>query len=326
MGSFFKEITTYLGGPWQSVLGYIREAVRSDVPLLQQTNDGILAHGGKLVRPMTSLLTACAFSEGNPPDDACRYAAASEVLHNATLLHDDVADKSDIRRGEPTVNALLGGSAAVLVGDFWLARAMQILVGVSYAERTSNLFATILTDLAEGEMLQLQKAAGADTTSDDYYRIIKCKTASLFKAAIAAGAIAAGASDSQCDDALKFAEALGCAFQIKDDILDYEGGEEVGKPLGADIREQKITLPLLCAMDNSGRGEIIRQLVREIPQKPDNCEVIHRFVIENGGVASAAEKLDVYVDEAIAALETFPEGQAKEYLKQIARYNSIRKK
>lgn len=301
----------------------MRDSLHTDVDLLKDTNEDILNNSGKLLRPMILLLTAKAC--GEITEDTVRFAAAIELLHNATLMHDDVADESVERRGRPTVVSLLGPSAAVLVGDFWLARAVELVIGSNGHSRVASLLSKTLTDLSEGEMLQLEKASSADTDEQTYYRIIYCKTASLFEAAAAAAADSVGASDELFEAACKFGRYMGIAFQIKDDILDYAGTEELGKPVGIDLKEQKITLPLLGALRNSPREEEIRGMIRDIHSKPENCGKVRDFVWEENGVDYAAARLDEFIGKAVSALDMFPESIAKDYLIEIAQFNAFRK-
>ena len=186
-----KSIREYLGRDWTAVQERISSSLRSDIPLLNTTNDSILSNSGKQMRPALSLLIARACScGGNVSEATVRYAAASELLHNATLLHDDVADDSDQRRGVPTIMSLMGPSVSVLVGDYWLVKAMELILGPSESDhRVIKIFSKTLSDLAEGEMLQLQKAQKGDTDENDYLRIIYNKTASLFEAACVSAAI-----------------------------------------------------------------------------------------------------------------------------------------
>ena len=317
-----QDIIGYLGSDWDRVLALIRSRLHSDVALLEQTNAQLLANAGKMLRPMVSLLIARAI--GTPTRDSICYAAASELLHNATLLHDDVADGSLERRGQPTVSALLGASSAVLIGDYWLARAVDLVVDTQHRDAVVRKFAKTLTDLAEGEMLQLEKAASCDTTEADYLRIIHCKTASLFCAATETAAVSVDADAEQTAAALAYGSALGVAFQIKDDILDYAVTDSLGKPVGQDLLEQKITLPLLGALQGSPREAEIRALVRDIPSHPENCGMIRRFVAERDGVGFAARRLSEWVERAVRALDAFPESPARTYLAAIARFNEWR--
>lgn len=319
-----KEVLEYLGSDWTRVNDLIRGALATDIGLLNSTNDTLLSHSGKMLRPVLALLMAYAVG-GKATDVSCRYAAATELLHNATLLHDDVADESMERRGAPTVNAILGAQAAVLVGDFWLARAVEmVLAGSERQESVVTLFSKTLVDLAEGEMLQLEKAESADTCEKDYFRIISCKTASLFEAACESAAVSVGASEEFRKAAREYAHAAGLAFQIKDDILDYAGNAQLGKPLGIDLKEQKITLPLLCAMEGSSREAEIRAMIRDIHSHPEYCDEVRAFVAERGGVRKAAERLDEYIEKAAGCLDILPDSTAKDFLVQLVRFNAFR--
>ena len=319
-----EDMLTFLGEDWTAVQRIIADALRSDVGLLNIVNAEILSHGGKMLRPMVTLLMAGACGEIN--EDSQLYAAASELLHNATLLHDDVADESDTRRGMPTMRSRLGPSRAVLLGDFWLAKSVGVILKAKTSDVVRSIFSRTLSDLAEGEMLQLEKSGTADTSVKDYLRIIHCKTASLFETAGLSGALSAGAPKSYVDAAGEYARALGTAFQIKDDILDYAGDGSLGKPVGIDLLEKKITLPLLCAMEGSPREKEIRKAVLQIDSHRENYEEISKFVAEREGVRKAGEVLNEYVESAVKALETLPQSRYTYYLAEIARYNSVRTK
>lgn len=321
------EIKEFLGNDWKETDGLIRSSLRSDIDLLNTTNEAILEHSGKQLRPIVSLLVARACGNGKANEDSVRCAAASELLHNATLLHDDVADSSSERRGAPTVMAILGGPASVLLGDYWLVKAMDnILASSAHGNEVIRIFSKTLSSLAEGEMLQLQKASSGDTEEEDYFRIIYSKTASLFEAACLSAAVSVGACKEYEVAATDYAVSLGYAFQIKDDILDYVGDRKVGKPLGIDILEQKITAPLLGALSNASESkqEEIRNLVRGIVGHPENRERIVEFVLLNGGIEAARTMLDGYIDKAVDALAIFPDSEEKALLEELARFVAIR--
>lgn len=322
-----KSIREYLGRDWTAVQERISSSLRSDIPLLNTTNDSILSNSGKQMRPVLSLLVARACScGGNVSEATVRYAAASELLHNATLLHDDVADDSDQRRGVPTIMSLMGPSVSVLVGDYWLVKAMELILGSSESDhRVIKIFSKTLSDLAEGEMLQLQKAQKGDTDENDYLRIIYNKTASLFEAACVSAAISVEACPEYEKAAKDYAVALGLAFQIKDDILDYAGTESVGKPLGVDILEQKMTMPLLgafaCVPPQEAR---IRGMVKDIVDHPEYRDEIVAFVKENGGLEYAVAQLDRYVKQAVEALSVLPESDERDMLEELAYFTAKR--
>ena len=304
----------------------ILDSLESDIELLNRTNRALLDHPGKQLRPILALLVARAIG-GRVNDDTLRFAAASELLHNATLLHDDVADGSAERRGRPTVMSLLGSRASVLLGDFWLVRAVaRILEASRESNRVIRIFADTLADLAEGEMLQLQKASAGDTQEADYQRIIYNKTASLFVAAALSAAISAQATPVQEEAVRSYAENLGMAFQIKDDIFDYQENASIGKPVGQDLQEQKITLPLLGALQAAPEQEAsVRRMVTQIGGHPEYQAEIVAFVKTRGGMDYAVARLDEYVDKAIAALDVLPQGEDRQALADLARFVSERK-
>lgn len=323
-----SKVKDYLGSDWTTVHEHIASALKSDISLLNSTNSSILSQSGKQLRPMLSLMfaRACAGKAG----DACvRYAAAAELLHNATLLHDDVADGSELRRGKPTIMSLMGPSVSVLVGDYWLVKAMELILHDAPTDVAAiKIFSKTLSDLAEGEMLQLQKAQSGDTDERDYLRIIYNKTASLFEAACVSASVSVGASEDTVRAARDYAVALGLAFQIKDDILDYSGTESVGKPLGVDILEQKITIPLLGALGNVSpeKARQVREMVKDIVGKPELRDDVVRFVKENGGLEYARTRLNDYVEEAVRALDVLPDSTEKSFLVELAHYTAIREK
>ena len=321
-------ILEYLGDDWIRTGSLIRSSLDSDIELLNWTNGYILEHSGKQLRPMLSLLMARACGTGRLTEDTLRYAAAAELLHNATLLHDDVADGSKTRRGVPTVASLLDPTHSVLIGDYWLVKAVGLVLDSdSNVMEVVRLFAGTLTRLAEGEMFQLQKASSGDTSEEDYLRIIGDKTGSLFEAACVSAAISVGASDGIRQVAFEYARNLGLAFQIKDDILDYTGGD-IGKPAGVDIRERKITLPLLGALrrvDDARQAEI-REKVRQVGENPGFAGEIMEFVREHEGTAYAQERLLEFSQRAKESLSPLPDTPAKDFLVALATFTEERKR
>lgn len=318
-----EKVREFLGADWLRTEELIRTQLASDIDLLNRTNEAILSNSGKQIRPALALLVARACADGPIGDVTCRYAAAAELLHNATLLHDDVADASDERRGQPTVNAVLGPRVSVLVGDYWLVKAVDSILDADGADMAvTRLFARTLRNLAEGEMFQLQKAQSADTDTDDYLRIIYCKTATLFEVSALAAAMSVGASEEMVDRMGNYARCLGMAFQVRDDIFDYTPGLDVGKPVGADLLEKKITLPLLGAFRNAGPAEEarIRKMFDRIDSEPEICRDIYSFVVENGGVAYAQAKLEEYVQEALGYLSALRPCPERECLEELTRY------
>lgn len=310
-------IKEFLGGDWQAVQDGISSYLSTDIDLLRHINAGILAHSGKQIRPVLSLLTARACNGGRAGEDSIRCAVAAELLHNATLLHDDVADEADVRRGEPTVRSLMGASTSVLIGDFWLVRAVRAVLDSEKNSKIISVFASTLSDLAEGEMLQLQKAETGDTVLKDYLDIIYRKTASLFVATTISAAHSVNAPENIGKAAEDFGKYLGLAFQMRDDIFDYMPSPDVGKAVGVDVMEKKITLPLLCALENvsESRQKEIRGMVCDIDAA--GRDEILKFVRENGGIEGAQEVLDDYCSKAMAALDSFRDSEEKNMLESL---------
>ena len=324
----YSSIKEYLKQDLEKVNVLMRKSLSSDIALLDKTNRTVMAHSGKQVRPVLCLLAARACSGGFVTEDTLLYASAVELLHNATLLHDDVADDSPMRRGVPTVMSLLGGRASVLLGDYWLVKGMEnILASANSSSKVIRIFSATLSDLAEGELLQLQKADTGDTMEQDYYKIIYNKTASLFVAAAAAAAMSVGASEEKTNAVRTYARCLGLAFQIKDDIFDYEDNAATGKPAGLDLKERKITLPLLGALANAGedRAKEIRRMVCNIEEHPDYQQEIVSFVKENGGLEYAEMRLGEYVDNARIALRPLGDVREAGMLSDIAEFTAERK-
>lgn len=324
-----KQVKEYVGSDWTAVQERIASSLQCDINLLNKTNESILSHSGKQLRPLLTLLFARACAGGKVTEATIRYAASAELLHNATLLHDDVADNSDTRRGVPTIMSLMGPSVAVLIGDYWLVKALDIIIADAPSDTSViKIFSRTLSALAEGELLQLQKAQNGDTVEEDYLRIIYNKTASLFEAACLSAALSVSASKEYEQAAIDYAVALGNAFQIQDDILDYSGTDLVGKPLGVDVLEQKITMPLLGALAGASKQEQtrIRGLVNDIVGHPEHRDEIVRFVRDNGGIEYSRMRLEEYVEKAVHALDVLPDSQEKEYLKALAYFTAKRDK
>ena len=325
-----NEILAYLKPGLEHVNSFIDAALRSDIELLDSTNRSLREHPGKMMRPMLALLVAEAAGQATPPEDTYRYAAATELLHNATLLHDDVVDGATERRGMPTVASLLGGSAAVLIGDYWLQKCLRLILGARReTDRVLRLFAQTLGHLTEGELLQMQKATSGDTTQADYLRIIYGKTASLFESTALSAAISVGADENVIRAMGDFAVQLGLAFQIKDDIFDYsDASEALGKPVGIDLLEQKITQPLLCALEQVPEAEQkrMRGLVARIADDPSLAAEVSAFVKEHDGVSLAITEMEKHVEMGISYLHVLPESKDKEYLEKLARFVGQREK
>ena len=317
-----KELYGFLGADMARVETLIGTALGSDIALLDQTNRQLREHPGKMLRPMLSLLVAGA--AGEKTEDSFRFAAAVELLHNATLLHDDVVDGAAQRRGLPTLYTLLGGGPAVLVGDYWLVSSLKLILSAkNRVQEALALFSGTLGHLTEGELLQMEKASRGDTTEADYLRIIYGKTASLFETAARVATLSVQAGETVTDAMGGYARLLGTAFQIKDDIFDYqEPSAALGKPVGIDLQEQKITQPLLCALETVSPEEAaaVRSKVARVADHPALAEEIRAFVRVHDGVALSEAVMDRYIDQAVACLDILPESEEKEYLATLARY------
>lgn len=271
----FKSV---VGPELTAIDAVITRHLTSDVALVNQIGHYIVGAGGKRVRPVLVTLVAKALGFDGPQRH--ELAAVVEFIHTATLLHDDVVDESALRRGRDTANALFGNAASVLVGDFLYSRAFQMMVSVNRM-RILEVLANATNVIAEGEVLQLMNMHDPDLTVDDYYRVIQYKTAQLFEASARLGAILAEAEPEVEDACARFGVALGTAFQLVDDLLDYEGTTvELGKNVGDDLREGKSTLPLIIAMQRSADSD--RQTLRRM--------------IERG---TSAQELDGQLDEAL---------------------------
>lgn len=318
----YKEVQQFLGTSWTAFQQLFADSLVSDIPLLDKANRFLLDHGGKKLRPTFTLLIATALS-GTCNEHVVRCAAAAELLHTATLMHDDVADNAPTRRGVPTVMALYSPTTAVLLGDFWLSRAMDLIIDHP-DKRVLHSFSKCLGDLAEGEMLQLEKAERADTTEADYRRIIYSKTTSLFEAAIvsAAFSVEAGAAETAC--CRRFAQHVGQAFQMMDDILDYSPGLAIGKPVGQDLLEKKITLPLLGLFERAPK-QLARSIRRRL-RNPDSDLVSEVFALvrQYDALGYAREILAEEIRQAVEALAPLPESEAKQYLLKMAGQMAVR--
>ena len=313
------ELKEYLSSGLDKVHRLMEQALRSDVGLLGSANSSLLSSGGKMMRPGMMLLVAAAC--GSITEDSYRFAAASELLHNATLLHDDVVDSASERRGRKTVSASLGCGPAVLMGDYWLVKAVGLILSSDKnTRRAISVFSKTLSDLAEGELLQMQKASAGDTRWADYRRIIYSKTASLFEASAIMAALSAGADEAVVEAMGRYGYEVGMAFQIRDDIFDYIGTSSIGKPVGIDLKEGKITAPLLAAMDEVPSEEAaLREKVLRVPSEPSLSGEIRSFVLAHKGIEGATEKMAENVENAIKSLSILPESREKSYLALLAR-------
>lgn len=299
------------------------EAVRSETPLLDTIMKYIIKRKGKQLRPMFVLLSAKLHGPIN--ESTYRAAALVELLHTATLVHDDVVDDSPMRRGFFSINALWNKKIAVLVGDYLLSKGLLLATGNNEFEQL-HILSEAVKQMSEGELLQIQKTRKLNFDESVYFDIIRGKTASLLSSACAAGAQSTCGDASITGQMKSFGEKVGIAFQIKDDLFDY-GSANVGKPTGNDIREKKLTLPLIHTL-NTTDPKTRRQLVYIMKNENKDPEKI-RYVIDtvnkSGGIAYAAEKMNNYRDQALAILHLFPESPARSALEELVRYTTDRK-
>jgi octaprenyl-diphosphate synthase len=295
-----------------------RASMKTRVLLLDKIMGYIVKRKGKQMRPMFVFL--CAGTCGKISDATFRGASLIELLHTATLVHDDVVDEADYRRGFFSVNALWKNKVAVLVGDFLLSRGLIL----SIENKDFSLLSIVtqaVKEMSEGELLQMEKSRKLDITEDVYYDIIRQKTASLIASCCAVGASSSGASDEMVEKMKQFGEKIGMAFQIKDDLFDY-GEMEIGKPVGIDIKEKKMTLPLIFALSKSGWLEKRRIIstVKNDSDKPKKVKEVIAYVKASGGIDYAVQQMIRYHQEAIAILRTFPESAYRNSLEQLVQF------
>jgi len=299
----------------QRVDEVIRHRLASQVALINQIAHYIVSAGGKRIRPRLVLLFADALGFDGP--ERYELAAIVEFIHTATLLHDDVVDESSLRRGRQTANALFGNAASVLVGDFLYSRAFQMMVGVNRM-RVLEVLADATNVIAEGEVLQLMNMHDPDLSVDDYLRVIRFKTAKLFEASARLGAVIADAPPAVEEACASYGRSLGTAFQLVDDLLDYEGDtHELGKNVGDDLREGKPTLPLLVAMARSTEDE--RQLIRHAIEQGEHerlAEII-AIVRRTGALEATREAARAEADKARDALQSLPASSTRNALLEL---------
>lgn len=301
-----------------------KDSMKSEAPLLNRIMHYIVKRKGKQMRPMFVFFAAklC----GKITEATHRGAALVELLHTATLVHDDVVDNAYERRGFFSINALWKNKIAVLVGDYLLAKGLLLSVN-----NTDFLLLKIVSEavqqMSEGELLQIEKVRRMDISEELYFHVIRQKTASLIASCCACGAASAGADKTAIEKMRLFGEKVGIAFQIKDDTFDF-GLDDVGKPLGIDIKEKKVTLPLIYALNKAEKSEKKRiiNLVKNHQDKSEKIQAIIDFVNEKNGVSYANQKMAQYQQEAFEILADFPDDDAKKGLQELVRYTTERKK
>ena len=319
-----KEIQKPIAADLKTFESYFKKAMKSKVALVDRIMYYIVQRKGKQVRPMFVLFASkmC----GGISEKTHIGASLIELLHTATLVHDDVVDDANKRRGMFSINALWKNKIAVLVGDYLLSQGLLLSLehkGYDLLHITSKA----VREMSEGELLQIEKARRLNLNEDIYFDIIRKKTATLIASSLATGAAATNASQQEVDQMWAIGEKLGIAFQIKDDLFDF-GDSDVGKPRGIDIKEKKMTLPIIYALNKAKKPDR-RRIIRTIKKDHDNKEKVREvidFVWQSGGIEYAREKMMEYHDQAQEMLVSFPDGEGKEGLKQLIRFTVDRKK
>ena len=304
---------------------FLEESLNSSTPLLNKILKYVLKQKGKQIRPLFVLLSAKCHGEIN--ENTYRAAAFIELLHTATLIHDDVVDDSDKRRGLFSLNALWKNKIAVLVGDYLLSKGMLLALENKDYQMLDVISETVKA-MSEGEIYQMEKARRMDITEEDYYEIIKAKTASLISSCCMLGALSVGATEGQVEKMRKFGTSAGIAFQIKDDIFDYQINNKTGKPAGNDIQEHKMTLPLIHLLkiaDKSERRNIIRKIKYHGDELEARMEIIDK-VHRNKCLDYAEEKMNCFVQDAMSQLYEIRDAEALVSLKKLVEFCIDREK
>jgi octaprenyl-diphosphate synthase len=320
-----KQIQAPIKGEMQSFEKHFRSSMKSTVPLLDKITHYIVKRKGKQMRPMFVFLSAKLF--GEPSKSTFNAASLIELLHTATLVHDDVVDEAYKRRGFFSINALWKNKIAVLVGDYLLSRGLLLSVENNEFELLRIVSQSVKL-MSEGELLQIEKARKLDIKEDVYFDIITKKTATLIASCCATGAESAKQPKEVVERMRLFGETVGICFQIKDDLFDYGSGENIGKPAGIDIKEKKMTLPLIFALSKAtkkDRKRIIRLVKTDKITNVQVQEVIN-FVIQSGGIEYASGKMYEYRDQALNILNEFPENESRNSLRDLVLYTTERKK
>jgi len=319
-----KEIMAPIDSEMNEFEVRFRESMKSKVPLLDKITHYIIRRKGKQMRPMFIFLTAKMLGEMN--DKAYDAASLVELLHTASLVHDDVVDDANERRGFFSVNALWKNKIAVLVGDFMLSRVLLLSIEKNNV-RLLEIVARAVREMSEGELLQIEKARRLDITEEVYFDVIRQKTASLIATCCESGAVAVDRED-MAPSMRKFGELVGLAFQVKDDIFDYGTPGNIGKPTGIDIRERKMTLPLIYTL-NTAPIEVKKELINIVKNHNENPKKVQRaieLVHLHGGIAYAHKKMMELKEEALNMLTDIPDSEAKRSIIGLVEYTTLREK
>ena len=302
-----------------------KNSLNSKVPLLDKILHYIVKRKGKQMRPMFVFLSGKLFGEIN--ESSFRAASLIELLHTATLVHDDVIDDANMRRGFFSINALWKNKIAVLVGDYLLSKGL--LMSLENEEYDLlQIVSKAVKEMSEGELLQIEKARKLDIEEDVYFEIIRQKTATLIAACCACGAVTAKQDKETIERMRKFGELVGVAFQMKDDLFDYYNEDVIGKPTGIDIKEQKMTLPLIYTLRNCDRKQkkFIIQTVKNHNTNSDRVSKVLEIVKKSGGINYTVEKMKTYQEEALSLLKTFDDNESRKSLELLVNFVIERKK
>jgi octaprenyl-diphosphate synthase len=323
--SVVEEIKAPIAKEMLEFESWFKDSMKSTVPLLDKIMHYIIKRKGKQLRPMFVFLSARLF--GETTDSTFIGASLIELLHTATLVHDDVVDGAHRRRGFFSLNALWKNKIAVLVGDYLLSQGLLLSIDNGQFELL-RIVSKAVREMSEGELLQIEKARRLNIEEGIYYEIIRKKTATLIAACCACGGSSVGEDEETVAKLTEFGEMVGMSFQIKDDLFDYGTSEDIGKPTGIDIKEKKLTLPLIYTLNHCSFLEK-RKLINIIKNHGDEKDKVREaveMVKEKGGIAYAQEKMFNYRDRALELLHTFPEGDARNSLELLVNYTIEREK
>ncbi|MGP8216249.1 MAG: polyprenyl synthetase family protein [Bacteroidia bacterium] len=302
-----------------------KDSMKSSVPLLDKITYYLIKRRGKQMRPMLVFLSAGLHGR-KMGDSTYRAASLIELLHTATLVHDDVVDETYRRRGFFSINALWKNKVAVLVGDYLLSRGLLLAVG-NKEFQLLELVSRAVQKMSEGELLQIEKTRKLNITEEEYYEIIACKTASLVAACCASGALSVGMGDDVVKKMWEMGELIGMAFQLKDDLLDYGSGQDIGKPIGTDIKEKKMSLPLIYALQQSSYIEKKRiiNLIKNRSKEPEVIEEVFNFVQLKGGLEYAKKTMTDYREKSKIMLNELPDSGYKTAFMNLIEFVTERK-
>lgn len=315
-----ESLATALADDLERVNGLIRDRMASrHAPRIPEVTAHLVEAGGKRLRPMLTLASARMCGYGG--DHHIHLAATVEFIHTATLLHDDVVDESGQRRGRPTANLLWDNKSSVLVGDYLFARSFQLMVETG-SLKVLDILANAAATIAEGEVLQLTAAQNLATTEDIYLQVVRAKTAALFAAATEVGGVISDAPQSQIDALRVFGDALGIAFQIVDDLLDYGGTDAIGKNIGDDFRERKLTLPVIKAVAkaNTDEREFWKRTIEKGDQRDGDLDHALALLKKHGTMAETRQEALAWIEKAKASLDTLPSHSLRDMLMDLSDY------